>query len=80
MPISKPSSTPVETIVAALIYVMTYHARTGCPELAGVVAQHMRRLAAHPDSQDVVRRLCDELHETWDDIACGDRRSQIRTH
>ena len=38
----------VETVVAALIYLMTHYARTGCPRLAVCVSRHMQCLAVHP--------------------------------
>lgn len=31
----------VETIAAALIYLMTHYARTGCPRLASCISQHL---------------------------------------
>ena len=34
-------STRAETIVAALLYLMTHHARTRCPRLAVCIARHM---------------------------------------
>ncbi len=35
----------VENITAALVYLMTHYARTGCPRLAVCVSRHMQVLA-----------------------------------
>ena len=58
-----------ETITAALIYLMSHHARTGCPRLAVCVARHMQCLALHPDSPQVVRDICAALHGPWQEQA-----------
>jgi len=62
-----------ETITAALLYLMTHHARTGCPRLAVCVARHMQCLAVHPDAPPVVREICASLHGVWDPVARGDK-------
>ena len=54
-----------ETLVAALLYLMTHHARTGCPRLALCIARHMQCLAVHPDADRVVRDICAGLHGAW---------------
>jgi len=50
-----------ETLVAALIYLMTHYARTGCPRLAVCVSRHMQCLAVHPEAPKVVRDICAAL-------------------
>ena len=45
-----PKTARVETVTAALIYLMTHYARTGCPRLALCVSRHMQCLASHPDA------------------------------
>jgi hypothetical protein len=66
-----------ETIVAALLYLMTHYARTGCPRLAVCVSRHMQCLAVHPRADPVVRDICASLHGAWalaaDDPANVDR-------
>jgi hypothetical protein len=59
----------VETLVAALLYLMTHHARTGCPTLALYISRHMQCLAVHPDADRVVRDICAALHGAWADAA-----------
>ena len=58
-------SSRVETIVAALLYLMTHHARTGCPRVAICVSRHMQCLASHPGAAPVVRDICAALHGAW---------------
>ena len=57
----------VETITAALVYLMSHYARTGCPRLAVCVGRHMQCLALHPDAPAVLRDTCAALHGTWSD-------------
>lgn len=65
----------VETITAALIYLMTHYARTGCPRLALCVSRHMQCLACHPDATDVVRDICASLHGAWERAAASSAES-----
>jgi hypothetical protein len=61
--------TRAETVMAALLYLMTHYARTGCPKLAVCVSRHMQCLALHPDAPPVVRDVCASLHGAWGDQA-----------
>jgi hypothetical protein len=60
-----PEESRVETIIAALLFLMTQYARTGCPKLAVCVSRHMQCLALHPDAANVVRDVCASLHGAW---------------
>jgi hypothetical protein len=55
----------VDMIVATLLYLMTHHARTGCPRLALCISRHMQCLATHPDAAPVVRDISASLHGAW---------------
>lgn len=55
----------VENITAALVYLMTHYARTGCPRLAICVSRHMQAIALHPDAPTVLRDICAGLHGVW---------------
>ena len=59
----------VDTITAALIYLMTHYARTGCPRLASCISNHLQCLATHRDAPTVLRDVCASLHGAWRD--CG---------
>jgi hypothetical protein len=67
--------TRAETVTAALLYLMTHYARTGCPRLAVCVSRHMQCLAAHPDADPVLRDICASLHGMWARAAVPDDRS-----
>jgi hypothetical protein len=73
-------SSRVETIVAALLYLMTHHARTGCPRLAVCVSRHMQCLAGHPDAPPVVRDICAALHGAWSEPEAGGAAERAAIH
>lgn len=52
-------------VAAALLYLMTHYARTGCPRLALCVARHMQCLATHPEAAPVLRDICATLQGAW---------------
>jgi hypothetical protein len=72
-----PNAGPVDTIVAALIYLMTHHARSRCPRLALGIARHMQALAAHPEAAAVVRELCAGLQASWVEAANDAARASL---
>jgi hypothetical protein len=59
----------VDTLTAALLYLMTHYARTGCPRLALCVSRHMQCLATHRDTPRVVRDICAGLHGSWAEVS-----------
>jgi hypothetical protein len=61
----------LETLVAALIYLMSHYAQSGCPRLAVCVSRHMQCLALHPDAAPIVRDVCASLHGAWQQAATG---------
>lgn len=61
-----------DTVTAALLYLMTHYARTGCPKLALCISRHMQCLATHPDAAPVVRDICAGLHGAWQQAAGTD--------
>ncbi len=60
-----PEASRAETITAALLYLMTHYARTGCPRLALCVSRHMQCLALHSGAPRVVRDICASMHGAW---------------
>lgn len=64
-----PEETRVETITAALVYLLSHYAQTGCPRLAVCVARHMQCLALHPDAAPVLRDVCASLQGPWSEAA-----------
>ena len=71
MPTYDPVASRAETITAALLYLMTHYARTGCPRLALCVWRHMQCLALHPDADPVIRDICASLHGAWREASIG---------
>ena len=65
MKIDDPEESRADCITAALVYLMTHYARTGCPRLAICVSRHMQALALHPDAPPVLRDVCAALHGAW---------------
>ena len=65
-----------DTLTAALVYLMTHYARTGCPRLALCVSRHMQCLAAHPDAAPVLRDICAGLQGAWATAAGHDDAGQ----
>lgn len=80
MPHPEPDASRPETIMAALLYLMTHYARTGCPRLAVCVSRHMQCLALHPDSAPVVRDICASLHGAWSSAATGGAAGEGPVH
>lgn len=80
MHFSDPEETRVETITAALIYLMTHCARTGCPRLAVCVSRHMQCLALHPDAAPVLRDTCASLHGAWSEVAARSEPERRPVH
>jgi hypothetical protein len=66
-----PDESRIETLTAALVYLMTHYARTGCPRLAVCVSRHMQAIALHPDATPVLRDVCAALHGAWMDACEG---------
>lgn len=80
MPRPEPEATRAETVTAALIYLMTHYARTGCPRLALCVSRHLQCLAAHPDAAPVLRDICASLHGAWNEAAIGSKSDADAVH
>jgi len=67
----EPAPSRAETITAALLYLMTHYARTGCPRLALCISRHMQCLASHPDADPVIRDICASLYGAWREASIG---------
>ena len=69
-----------ETILAALVYLMTHYQRTGCPRLAECVSRHMACLAVHPEASPVVREICAGLRPAWEEAARQPNKASPSLH
>jgi hypothetical protein len=77
---SESDTTRAEIVTAALLYLMTHYARSGCPRLALCVSRHMQCLANHPDAAPVIRDTCASLHGAWTEAAVGPRSDAKAVH
>lgn len=75
-----PEESRVETITAALIYLMTHYARTGCPRLAVCISRHMQCLALHCEAPAVLRDVCASLHGAWGEAASHRADGKLPLH
>ena len=75
-----PETSRVETLMAALVYLMTHYQRSGCPKLALCVSRHMGVLALHPEAPQVVRDVCAGLRESWEHAACPGGDGAVTRH
>jgi len=64
-----PQKTRPETLIAAILYLMTHYARSGCPRLAMCVSRHLQCLSAHPRTDPLVRDMSAGLQGAWADAA-----------
>jgi hypothetical protein len=69
----------VDSLVAALLYLMTHYARTGCPRLAICISRHLQCVARHPQADSVVRDVCVSLRGSWA-VAAGEADQTHTTH
>ena len=72
---SEAEESRAETVLAAVLFLMTHYARTGCPRLALCISRHLQCLAVHPDADRVVRDVCASLHGAWSETASADAGS-----
>lgn len=55
-----------DRLLAATLYLMTCHARNGCPRLAEMVRRHFELISRHPESGELVRDTCKRLCAAWE--------------
>jgi hypothetical protein len=72
-----PEEPRVETITAALIYLLSHYAQSGCPGVAVCVARHMQCLSRHPDAPPVLRDVCASLEGPWSAAALERRNRPV---
>lgn len=67
-------------IVAATIYLMSCHARTGCPRLACMVERHLRILGRHGGVNETVRDMAQKMSAAWNAILVHDEHVAAERH
>ena len=73
--IAQPSC--VETVLAALLYLMTAYQRTRCPRIAACVAAHLDCVADHPGADAAIRAVCAGTRREWWGTARATPQQQI---
>jgi hypothetical protein len=66
-----------ETLLAAVIYLMTHYPRTRCPRIACCISRHLQCLALHPGAAPVVRDMCAALVGFWSSEADAFRQALV---
>ncbi len=57
-----------DRLLAATIYLMSCHARSGCPRLACMVSRHLELLGRNPNAGEFVRDTCRRLAAAWEAV------------
>jgi hypothetical protein len=79
MPIPEPRLSRAETVLGAVLYLMTAYHRTQCPRIAACVAAHLECLAGHPHVDATIRDVCAGMCEEWRSAA-GPVRPRLGMH
>ena len=66
-----PTDTRPETIIAALLYLVTAYHRRPCPGLAACIARHFDCLARHPKADRLLSDVALASTSAWQSAACA---------
>lgn len=66
-----PTDTRPETIIAALLYLVTAYHRRPCPGLAACIARHFDCLARHPKTDRLLSDVALASTSAWQSAACA---------
>ena len=61
-----------DRLLAATLYLMTCHARTGCPRLAAMIRHHLELAARHAGSGEHVGHMSRKLANAWRAVMAHD--------
>jgi hypothetical protein len=75
---SDPRLGRLETVLGAVLYLMTAYQRTRCPRIAACVAAHLDCLAEHPHADATIREVCAGMLDEWRGAAAS--RPAARRH
>jgi hypothetical protein len=65
MPTPDPDQGRPETVLGAVLYLMTAYHRSRCPRIAACIAAHLDCLAAHPHADRIIREVCAGMRDEW---------------
>jgi hypothetical protein len=66
-----PRSCRAETLLGALLYLMTLYQRHRCRNVACAIVAHLECLACHPDTGDAMQEMAEGLVVEWRRAATG---------
>ncbi|HEX7043283.1 MAG TPA: hypothetical protein VF203_01590 [Burkholderiales bacterium] len=66
-----PTHCRLETLLGALLYMMTAYQKNCCRQLARSIAAHLECLAHHPDAAETVRQVAGGMCEEWKRASAG---------
>ena len=72
-----PDRSRLETVLGAVLYLMTAYHRTRCPRIAGCIAAHLDCLAAHPQADPTLREVFAGMRAEWQDAAGARARRSV---
>lgn len=74
METSEREQAEADRLLAAAVYLMTCHARNGCPRLACMIRHHLQMIGRHPGAADHVSDMAQKLSAAWSAILVRDER------
>jgi hypothetical protein len=75
-----PQQSRAETLVSAVLYLMTAYHRTRCPRIAACVAAHLECIARHPQVDSTIRQVCAGMCDEWQGAAGLAPRARAPVH
>jgi acyl-[acyl carrier protein]--UDP-N-acetylglucosamine O-acyltransferase len=75
-----PEQSRAETLVGAVLYLMTAYHRTHCPRIAACVAAHLECIAGHPEVDPTIRQVCAGMCDEWHGVAGHAPGPRMRLH
>jgi hypothetical protein len=76
----EPELSRAETLVGAVLYLMTAYHRTPCPRIAACVAAHLESIAGHPEVDPTIRQVCAGMCDEWHGAAGHPRGPRAGLH
>ena len=73
-----PPDTRPDTLIAALLYLVTAYHRRPCPGLAACIARHFDCLARHPKADRLLSDVALASTRAWQAPACESRAAAER--
>jgi hypothetical protein len=76
----EPELSRAETLLGAVLYLMTAYHRTRCPRIAACVAAHLECIVRHPQVDPTIRQVCAGMCDEWHGVAELSTRPHVPVH